>query len=215
MRTFTIAILFALPLIGAAQTKLLLPDLLKQGKLEVYHRQISLAADANKPAVYLDSNEGEGIAWIKGQTFSEGTIELDLKGKDVFQKSFLGIAFHGANDSTYDAIYFRPFNFRTTDSVRRIHAVQYVAHPTYPWKKLREEQNAKYEKAVEPSPDPNQWFHARIVVEGDMVSVYVNNTKQPAISVKKLNDRRSGAIGLWVGDGADGTFANLTIKDKK
>ncbi|WP_207532742.1 family 16 glycoside hydrolase [Desertivirga arenae] len=215
MKHFSIAILFLLPLLGAAQTKKDLPQLLKQGNLEVYHRRISEAPANEKPAVYLDGDEGEGIAWIKGQKFSEGTIEVDLKGKDVFQKSFLGIAFHGQNDSTYDAIYFRPFNFRTTDSVRRIHAVQYIAHPTYPWKKLRDEQNGKYEKAVEPAPDPNQWFHARILIEANNVSVYVNNKKEPVLSVQKLNNRSSGKIGLWVGDGADGSFANLIIKEKK
>jgi len=41
----------------------------------------------------------------------------------------VGIAFHGSDNKTLDAIYFRPFNFQSTDPVRKIHAVQYVSHP--------------------------------------------------------------------------------------
>src|ERR1017187_621430 len=51
--------------------------------------------------------------------------------------SGLGIAFHGEDTSTYDAVYFRPFNFNTTDPVRKIHAVQYVSMPDNPWFRLR------------------------------------------------------------------------------
>gem|GEM_PF-6071604 len=29
----------------------------------------------------------------------------------------------------YEAVYFRPFNFRSSDPVRKGHAVQYVANP--------------------------------------------------------------------------------------
>ncbi len=38
-----------------------------------------------------------------------------MRGKNVFQKSFIGIAFHGQDDKTYDAVYCRPFNFIAKD----------------------------------------------------------------------------------------------------
>src|SRR5580693_3516073 len=59
-----------------------------------------------------------GIIWLKGIDFTDGTIDIDLRGKDVFLQSFLGIAFHGTDTSHCDIIYFRPFNFRHIDSTR-------------------------------------------------------------------------------------------------
>jgi hypothetical protein len=59
---------------------------------------------------------------------------------ETLQQSFVGVAFHGVDGTTYDAIYFRPFNFKTDDPVRRIHAVQYISHPDNPWQKLRDGQ---------------------------------------------------------------------------
>ncbi len=66
----------------------------------------------NDSTIHLNEAPGAGIAWIKNKQFASGTIEFDVKGKNVLQQSFVGIAFHGVNDSTYDAIYFRPFNFQ-------------------------------------------------------------------------------------------------------
>ncbi|RYD68993.1 MAG: hypothetical protein EOP55_24715, partial [Sphingobacteriales bacterium] len=156
-------LLFCLPSLLSAQKlqQFNLGGLFRVGKLQAYNRTVK-ADSSKREAVIIDEKTGEGIVWIKSLNFTQGIIELDLKGQDVLQKSFVGVAFHGLNDSTYDAIYFRPFNFRATDSVRRIHAVQYISHPAYTWKRLRDEQNAKYEKAVNPVPDPNEWFHARI-----------------------------------------------------
>jgi hypothetical protein len=192
-------------------TTINLAELQKKKQFVVYNRQISVADDAERNAVSLTENGGEGLAWLRDVTFSTGTIEIDLKGQDVYQKSFLGIAFHGVNDSTYDAVYFRPFNFKTTDSVRRMHAVQYISHPIFTWRKLREEQNGIFEKEVVPAIDPNQWFHAKIEIGQEDVRVFVNYSPVASLIVKKLNNRTDGKIGLWTGDGAGGSFSNLVI----
>jgi hypothetical protein len=140
-----------------------------------------------------------------------GTIELDIRGKDVQGQSFVGVAFHGVDDTTYDAVYLRPFNFRTDDSARHAHAVQYVSHPTYPWQKLRAEHPGEYEKSVTPAPDPSGWFHVRIVVASPRVSVFVADATEPSLVVSQLSNRHKGRVGLWVGNGSDGDFANLKI----
>src|SRR5207249_1314649 len=141
------------------------------------------------------------------------TIEPDLaalaEGNDVQQQSFVGVAFHGVDGTTYDAIYFRPFNFRAVDPARRIHAVQYISHPTYTWQKLRTEQLGKFEQAVNPVPDPNAWFHVRVVVASPRVSVFVGDAKEPSLVVDQLSDRKKGLIGLWVGNNSGGDFANF------
>lgn len=153
-----------------------------------------------------------GIAYLKDVNFTEGTIEVDIRGNDQMQATFPGILFHSADTLTHDAIYFRPFNFQSADPVRKIHAVQYVSAPDFPWKLLRDTKNGQYEKAVTPAPGPNDWFHAKIVVKGKEITVYVNDSTTPSITVTKLNDRKTGGIG-FVNDGSKpGEFANLVIR---
>jgi Domain of Unknown Function (DUF1080) len=186
-----------------------LQQLLAENKLEIFSGSGLVKSEENKEAVRFDVFEQ--VAYIKGVEFANGEIEIDLKGKDVQQNSFLGVAFHGIDGTTYDAVYFRPFNFQTTDSVRHIHAVQYISSPDFPWQKLRKEQNAKYEKAINPAPDPNAWFHARIVVNNGSVKVFVNNAQTPSLEVNTLNSRTKGKVGIWL-NGSFASFANLIIK---
>lgn len=192
-----------------------LADALQKGKLTVVARNAKPLENANKKGVRISQGRNEGLVWIQGSKFSEGTIEFDVKGQDVFQQSFVGLAFHAQNDSTYDAIYFRPFNFYAKDSVRYIHAVQYVAHPQYTWKKLRDDRNAQFEKAIPNAPNPNEWFHAKVVVKGKSVQVFVNDRKEAVLKIEKLSVFSKGQIGLFVGDGSGGDFANLVISKNK
>jgi hypothetical protein len=68
-----------------------------------------------------------GLALVEGLEFAKGTIEIDLKGKGKFERTFLGIAFNVADGKTFEAIYFRPFNFLRDNTTYRTRAVQYVA----------------------------------------------------------------------------------------
>ncbi len=76
--------------------------------------------------MHVSQSEDPGLVWIEGSDFGEGTIEVDVRGKDVLQQSFVGVAFHGKDDKTYESVYLRPFNFRADDPVRHQHAVQYM-----------------------------------------------------------------------------------------
>src|SRR5689334_22803590 len=100
---FVITILFSAMLNGCAQTT----DEL-QKKYTVFNRTIRPAAEPG--SIHMNDAEGEGHAWLNHTKFTNGTIEVDIKGKDKLQSSFVGIAFHGVNDSTFEAVYFRPFN---------------------------------------------------------------------------------------------------------
>jgi len=198
----------------AGQKKTIEPDLaaLAEGKgLKVFNRSLSSLTDGARKGVRLSASPGDGVAYLEGIEFANGAIEIDIRGKDVQQQSFVGVAFHGLDEKTYDAIYFRPFNFKAEDPARRLRAVQYIAHPTYPWQKLREEHPGKYEQPVNPVPDPNGWFHARVVVASPKVSVFVNDAKEPSLVVTQLSDRKKGLVGLWVGNNSAGDFANLKI----
>jgi len=190
----------------SGQQRTLEPD-----RLDVFNRTVSSFTDGTRAGVRLSAGADNGVAYLRGVELGNGTIELDVRGKDVLQQSFLGVAFHGVDSTTYDAVYFRPFNFKTDDSTRRAHAVQYVSHPAYTWQKLRTEQPGKYEQPVSPAPDPNGWFHVRVVVAAPQVKVFVNEAQTPSLVVTQLSDRRTGRVGLWVGNTSGGDFANLKI----
>jgi len=198
----------------AGQAKAITPDLgaLADTKsLKLFNRGASRLIDGARDGVRLSEAPGEGVAFLPGIELASGTIELDVRGRDIAQQSFVGVAFYGVDAATYDAIYFRPFNFRATDPVSRSHAVQYHSLPVYSWQKLRTDQPGKYEQAVNPVPDPNAWFRARVLVANPKVSVFVGGAKDPCLVVNVLNDRKNGLVGLWVGNNSGGDFANLTI----
>lgn len=213
--SISILLLFFSCLAFAQQRRIFnLFELLRQQKLEALHRTIQTLEDGKYKGVRVSADSSEGLVWIKGVNFSKGSIEFDVRGKDELQKSFIGVAFHGQNDSTFDAVYFRPFNFHANDSVRRIHAVQYISHPVFTWKKLRENKatNAKYEKPIDNAPDPNGWFHVKLLVKNKTVKVFINGRREPELTVRQLSNFSSGKIGLFTGDGSGGDFANLIIE---
>jgi hypothetical protein len=190
-----------------------LTTLVKEKKITTFNRDVSNLNDPqHQNGIHLNAKEGDGVVWLNNIQFANGTIEFDVKGKNVMQQSFVGIAFHGLNDSTMDAIYFRPFNFQSPDADRKGHSVQYISLPHYDWQKLRTEFPNKYEHAIDAAPQPDEWFHVRVVVNSPKVSVYVNNNANPSLVVDKLNDRKEGMLGFWVGNNSDGDFANLVIK---
>jgi hypothetical protein len=154
-----------------------------------------------------------GIVWLDGVNFTEGTIECDILGQSMPRGSnFPGVVFHGVDERTVDTVYFRPFNFRTELPESVVHAVQYTSAPQWPWQKLRAEKTGQYEKPIVPAPDGDAWFHAKIVVAGKKVSVFVNGAEKPSLEVETLNDRTGGKIGLTGGDaGVGGHFANFKI----
>jgi len=198
-----------------AQQKTVEPDLAKLADdkvLKVFaSRTVTSFNEGGKKGIRFSENQGEGAAYVPGLEFANGAIEFDVRGKDVLQQSFVGVAFHAVDGMTYDAIYFRPFNFKSEDPVRHGHCVQYISQPIHTWQKLRSEQPGKYEQPVNPVPDPNAWFHARVVIESPKVTVFVGDAKEPSLVVTQLSDRKKGLIGPWVGNGSGGDFANFKI----
>ena len=191
-----------------------LRDLLVPGKGTMYNRAPQLAREGHREVVRFDAREGPGLAWWHDVAFDTGTIAFEVRGKNVPQHSFVGVAFHGeqiGDEPTYDAVYFRPFNFLADDPERRAHMVQYESEPAFPWHRLREERHNQFEASVDPIPDPNGWFAARIEVGERMVRVYVAGSETASLEVERLSDRRGGWVGYWVGNNSDGDFAGLTL----
>jgi hypothetical protein len=169
----------------------------------------------DRTGVHLSEREGVGLLWLTGTSFTEGTLQVDVRGRDVLQKSFLGLAFHGKDDTTYESVYLRPFNFRATDPDRHQHAVQYMAAPDYDWPRLRKEFPEEFENPVDQATDPTGWVTLRIVVQAKSVQIFVGPAKAATLEVRRLGSSDSGMIGLWVGNNSDGDFANLRITPTK
>jgi glyoxylase-like metal-dependent hydrolase (beta-lactamase superfamily II) len=177
----------------------------------VVNRGVTAFEEGGRKGARFDERPGQGLAWLEEVRFAEGTIEFEVRGKDVPQRSFVGIAFHGADNRTFEAVYFRPFNFKNADPARVVRAVQYVCDPDFSWPKLRQETPGRYESAVRPVPDPNGWFHARIIVASGRVRVYVDGDPEPCLDVEKLGNLNDGMVGLFAGNNSGGDFANLKI----
>jgi len=175
------------------------------------NRTHSVVQENGRAVVRLDAKPGDGFAVVAGAAFAEGTIELEVRGEDVQGQSFVGVAWNVQNDSTYEAVYLRPFNFRTPDTARAKRSLQYVSQPSYPWPKLRAEAPGKYEQPVQPIPDPAAWVPVRLVVSPTQVSVYANGGAEPDLVVQRLGDVKAGPVAFWVGNGSRGDFANLKV----
>jgi len=171
-----------------------------------YNRKAEFKADG----IHLNAQQNDGVLWLNDQTFENGNIELDIKGKNTPGQSFVGVAFHGIDNTAFDAVYFRPFNFKNPE--RNDHSVQYISMPKYDWSALRNAFPGKYENVIQPLPEPvDDWFHVKIEVSYPEVKVYVNRSNQPTLEIEQISDQKQGKIGLWVGNGSEGWFKNLQI----
>jgi hypothetical protein len=178
-------------------------------KLRLVNRLATKTED--RDGVRLSSASGNGIAWVEGIRFRTGTIELDVRGRESMSQSFVGVAFHGTNDTTYEGVYLRPFNFRAADPARRQHAVQYIAMPSFDFDRLRADFPEEFENPVAAALEPTDWVRLRVVVDAGSVRIYVGTGGEITLRVRKLGQLEDGTVGLWVGNRSGGDFANLVV----
>jgi hypothetical protein len=160
--------------------------------------------------------ETDSLAILKGVTFGNGTIEVEMagapaKGANEGARGFIGIAFHLQGDgSAYESFYLRPTNGRAADQLRRNHSTQYVSAPDWPWERLRKETPGLYESYVD--LQQGEWTTVRIVVSGLDASLYVGGVSQPCLVVHDLKlGAKDGGVALWIGPGTEGHFRNLKV----
>jgi hypothetical protein len=160
----------------------------------------------------------ESLAPIAGVDFANGVIEAEIAGEPApgapeGARGFVGIAFRLQNDMrTYDAFYLRPTNGRADDQERRNHAAQYIAHPDWPWFRLRKETPSRYESYVDLVT--GAWTRIRIEVRGARARLFVHGQEQPTLVV---NDLKSGAQGkggvaLWIDRGTVAHFRDVSVQ---
>ena len=157
-------------------------------------------------------------ARLVGSDFHDGTIELDVRARlmhwaDIDCRGFIGIAFRAseANDR-FEGFYVRPRNGRScTDPRRRIHTMQYFSYPGYTFAYFRERGIGDYEAKAD--IDMDEWVHLKVEVVGASAKFFVDDMEAPALVVDKMfggADVRGG-VGLYVDNGTEGNFKNLTV----
>ncbi len=183
---------------------------LAAGQLRAVNRRVTALAE-RAGGVHVTAAAGPGVVWIDGTDVSQGTIALQVRGRNVPQQSFLGVAFHRQDDTTYEAVYLRPFNFRATDPASHQHAIQYIAVPDFDWPRLRRDFPEEFENPVDASVSPTDWVPLRVVVSGARIQIFVGSSTSAALDARKLGSSARGPIGLWVGNNSDGDFADLRV----
>jgi len=213
--------LAGLPTAGlAAQTRPLSLPLTSGTGLELSNVRAEPATWKGKKGLHVVEDrrtQGPALAVITGSEFTEGTIELMVSGAPApgapeGSRGFIGVAFHVQDDrASHKAFYLRPTNGRADDQLRRNHATQYVNHPSWPWQRLRQEEPGVYESYVD--LEPGVWTRMKVVVAATQAKLYVHGTDQPVLIVNDLKPGpKGGKVALWIGQGTDAWFADLTIR---
>lgn len=201
--------LISIPSFGQEQINL--ADKLQNKKIKAVNRIISLYEDS-PDTVEMNAEDGDGLGILEDLEFDKGIIEVELLGENNPGKSFIGIAFNIQNDNTFEAIYFRPFNFVAEEQIRKDHMVQYIFHPEFTWRKLRAERTGEFEDEISDPPNPEDWFKAIIRINDAKVEVYINEISEPVLSVDRLTSTKSNKIGVWTGFGSSGRFRNMVLQ---
>src|ERR1700753_3859759 len=74
-----------------------------------------------------------GTVWLKDVAFERGIVEFDVRGRNEFFKSFVGIVFNAVDTTKGENICFRPFNFQHHDPGPRGSPVEYPRRPGNPY----------------------------------------------------------------------------------
>lgn len=156
---------------------------------------------------------GDRLVYCPKMEFADGEMEFDVLGSArMAQQSFVGVVFRlEAATGRYDAVYLRPFNFKSPEAEGRAHSVQYVSLPEWPWDRLRKMHPGVYEQPVPPGLDGDDWVHVRIAVRRPRVEVYLGGAPEPSLVVNELSGRTGGHVGLFAVGSQPAYFANLRI----
>lgn len=153
---------------------------------------------------------------IDGVVLQTGTVEFDIAGEvqpgaGPSVRGFVGLAFAMSAPDRYECVYLRVANGRGASQEQRNHTLQYISHPDYTWRRLREEKVSQYETYADIGE--REWIHVRMVIETARVSVYINGAPRPSLAVDRLRSDGpdSGRLALWAAVGSTAHYRNLVI----
>ena len=196
-------------------------------KLDLHKVRAGAAEYRGKQVIHItqapDAQGEDTLAIVAGPALQDGTIEVDVAGAPAAvapgafgdARGFIGVAFRvQPNAAKFELLYVRPTNGRAEDQLRRNHSTQYISFPDWPWARTRKETPGLYESYTD--LEPGVWTKVKVVLSGTKARLYVNGVEQPCLLVNDLKlPPAKGAIGLWVGPGTDGYFANLRVTPRE
>jgi pimeloyl-ACP methyl ester carboxylesterase len=90
-----------LPISIQVDAQVITPDLQDQTKWIVVNRTAQPVTEEGKKGIRLSETPNDGLMILKDVEFADRIIEFDVKGKNVLQQSFVGLAFHGVDTNKY------------------------------------------------------------------------------------------------------------------
>lgn len=142
------------------------------------------------------------LAYPSKFKFTNGIIKLDIAypGKD---DGFIGVAFRIRDAHHYETVYFRPSSSGT------INAIQYMPEKKTEFNWWDYEATKYQANAILPH---NNWFHVKVVVNGNKMEVYLNYAAKPSMLYNVLDPSlKSGSVGFWLGNCSLGAYKNLIV----
>ena len=172
--------------------------------------RLVLTPDAETP-------DNPTFARIRDVEFHSGTIKIEVAGRPLPDaipeaRGFIGVAFRIVEDlSAFECMYLRPTNGRAEQQLRRNRATQYFSYPDWKFDRLRTEVPGHYEAYVDLVT--GAWTKMRIEVAGEIAKLFVHDQEQPSIIVNDLKHGPDlkGGIGLYIDNGTEGYFRNLSV----
>ena len=148
-----------------------------------------------KDAIYLLN----GSAWIKDQTFLNGTIEFDVLLNQ--RQSFPGINFRAGDRLNYEVFYLRshlpgkPDANQAIPMINGLTAWQLYFGPAY---------SVPYEYSYD------GWTHVKIVIKDSRAQVFFDHSKRPNLSWNLTHPPKEGSLGISISGNAS-HFANFKV----
>ena len=149
-----------------------------------------------------------GAAERKNFTFSDGTIEFDMR--PASRRAFVGVVFRSQPDGTGEDVYFRTHKSGLPD------AIQYT--PDYRGRGQWQLYHGS-DASAEVRFQPDAWQHVRIEVRGGLAAVFVGDSAEPRLVARLRTDARSGGLGFWgnqpgagEGDPWSAAIANIIVR---
>jgi hypothetical protein len=150
----------------------------------------------------IQNFKSASVAYPKNLNFQDGTIEADIASPQG-GAGFVGLAFRIKDEHHYETIYFRPGSSNTPEAVQYMPEIK----PEFNW--WNYEDSIHESKAVIPLTD---WFHVRVLVKGNTLTVFVNGDDKPVMIFKGLDPGlKNGSVGFWLGNCPVGAYKNLTV----
>jgi hypothetical protein len=140
-------------------------------------------------------------AYLPDVEFRDGTIEVDMA---TDSRGWAGIAFRGREDAECDRVLILPQRERPVQTAGMVEEAV-IRRDRGSLLLLRVGLPAAREAGQRATL--GGWLHAKIVVRGTALEVYLDHGEEPALAVDRMLDGTSqGTIGVW---GRNAQFANF------